>query len=797
MDTPNVTPGAPTPGTVADPRLMSALGTATSSKHSVESLMEYIKKQKVIIKKKQAEIDSLANSSQGIGDNPLEMRAMLLGERLKAVFRLRRKLRNAFDQWRTKSYSKCLSTTKEALSTQTAANAALEQRVAKLKILLARTHSANQKNIEDSNALKREEKKSKEELLQLKMREESELKMLKEAQRASSLETAFKYDTERQIAEAVANVIATRSPSEGTVPIAEDVDSSKSSSSFSSGRPGAEYPSEVAQSVEESSLVSELREEVKMVTVRLKELEVQSEREAESALQQESDMNLRIKHLEASHGEMVQTLSGAQNTLKSENALRKELELELEQLMLDRSRLVREVREAKETKDRLVTLEADLAEKNKTVEELTKCNQVLEDECKLLRRGHNNVSTIEAENKRLHAMVRDFTGRGAVLNKANKQKNESPSMKKELAANPQSSNIAATVRDILGRVSLLLHDDARRTVEHLDAESALLISSLVILGDKSCAEPVSSFLSDDKIIQLCAGHKMRIEKHDAQARIDMLQDQLKQVEERLVRQISGSASSQVSGSISIEDELDMKEALAAQISAAEVTLARKTATDRRRSALCSEIKSHIDTLLRTKRRVEKESDAEMRVGLSSVLRDAEIDFSGTTGSNSQSSGQPHNVNPSEVFSFTADNVTIKARDDLKIPITFDEGVNIQWSFKLKDGTGDIGFAIMKQRGDSSLDFISDYKRLSSGSGEMWLPNTDGVKTTWHVLFDNSYSWMRQKDISYNITVERFGGDSNIEVGGDDDSSVGSNARSTSDIFKEVTIFLAKQNMDEV
>ena len=73
--------------------------------------------------------------------------------------------------------------------------------------------------------------------------------------------------------------------------------------------------------------------------------------------------------------------------------------------------------------------------------------------------------------------------------------------------------------------------------------------------------------------------------HDAQARLDILQDQMKQVEERLLLQISGSASSQVSGSISIEDELDMKEALAAQISAAEVTLARKTATDRCRSAL--------------------------------------------------------------------------------------------------------------------------------------------------------------------------------------------------------------------
>ena len=178
--------------------------------------MEYIKKQKLIIKKKQAEIDALAVAKQTSGAGGEVAGAAggaVLFERLKPLFGDARRLRSAFLELADAGsplspWASC----KESLRGQVLAYAASERKgLAKLKALLARTHSSQpEENIEDSKLLKKEQQMSKEELTQLKAREESELKDLQEVQRATSLESAFQYDTDRKIAEAVAAFIANR-----------------------------------------------------------------------------------------------------------------------------------------------------------------------------------------------------------------------------------------------------------------------------------------------------------------------------------------------------------------------------------------------------------------------------------------------------------------------------------------------------------------------------------------------------------------------------------------------------------
>ena len=75
-----------------------------------------------------------------------------------------------------------------------AANVAMEQRIAKLKTLLARTHQANQRHLEEFDNLKRSQKEVEGELKNAELKSTAELNSLKEVVRATSIKSAFEYD---------------------------------------------------------------------------------------------------------------------------------------------------------------------------------------------------------------------------------------------------------------------------------------------------------------------------------------------------------------------------------------------------------------------------------------------------------------------------------------------------------------------------------------------------------------------------------------------------------------------------
>ena len=75
-------------------------------------------------------------------------------------------------------------------------------RIAKLKALLARTHQANQRNLEEYGNLKRAQQEAEVELRQSEMKNNAELHSLREAIRASSIATAFQYDVDLLIQQA-------------------------------------------------------------------------------------------------------------------------------------------------------------------------------------------------------------------------------------------------------------------------------------------------------------------------------------------------------------------------------------------------------------------------------------------------------------------------------------------------------------------------------------------------------------------------------------------------------------------
>ena len=70
----------------------------------------------------------------------------------------------------------------------------MEQRIVKLKALLARTHQANQRNLEEFDNMKKAKLSKEDELKLNEMKANAELNSLREAVRANSITSAFQYD---------------------------------------------------------------------------------------------------------------------------------------------------------------------------------------------------------------------------------------------------------------------------------------------------------------------------------------------------------------------------------------------------------------------------------------------------------------------------------------------------------------------------------------------------------------------------------------------------------------------------
>jgi hypothetical protein len=107
--------------------------------------------------------------------------------------------RTLFDRWKEHIYVSKMSTLSNELQDSNKSFAALEQKTAKLKALLARTHQSNQRFQEDTTSFKKIQKDAALQLKTLKERDESERMALLETVRVRTIETAFQYDMELAI----------------------------------------------------------------------------------------------------------------------------------------------------------------------------------------------------------------------------------------------------------------------------------------------------------------------------------------------------------------------------------------------------------------------------------------------------------------------------------------------------------------------------------------------------------------------------------------------------------------------
>ena len=118
-------------------------------------------------------------------------------------------VRTMFGQWKERFCGGDSERTKivKDLEVSRQANAAMEQRITKLKALLARTHQANQRNLEEFDNLKKTQKEAEGEMKNMDLKKDAELESLKEVVRASSITNAFQYDIDILIQNAADTVI--------------------------------------------------------------------------------------------------------------------------------------------------------------------------------------------------------------------------------------------------------------------------------------------------------------------------------------------------------------------------------------------------------------------------------------------------------------------------------------------------------------------------------------------------------------------------------------------------------------
>ena len=101
-----------------------------------------------------------------------------------------------------------------------------------------------------------------------------------------------------------------------------------------------------------------------------------------------------------------------------------------------------------------------------------------------------------------------------------------------------------------------------------------------------------------------------------------------------------------------------------------------------------------------------------------------------------------------------ESLKIRAADDFRvyIPQSFiQRPFKLQWAFELVSKSGvDIGFTVLEQQDDGALPTVIPYRRVKKdSSGEISITDREG---TIVVLFDNSYSWARSKELRCSIQV---------------------------------------------
>jgi hypothetical protein len=247
-----------------------------------------------------------------------------------------RSLRNGFRKWKIAAMEMRADAAKQAVESLESKYAQSEQKIAKLKVLLSKVNQANQRNMENTNAYKKAGEDVQMELYALKQKENSEKQSLMEALRVQSMESAFQYDTELTIQRAAEAMIHQQQQAH--------------SSAANQTKKVKDFEDEKSQLVEQIKSLEQKREDM----LRLQQ-SVQDKLDAATR---------KIAQLESQLRDSKAVSEQLLFKLKEEEEQREEVELELKATLNSRTTMLQEVEAAAEARATLAgnELKKQLAE---------------------------------------------------------------------------------------------------------------------------------------------------------------------------------------------------------------------------------------------------------------------------------------------------------------------------------------------------------------------------------------------------------------------------------------------------
>jgi hypothetical protein len=135
--------------------------------------------------------------------------------------------------------------------------------------------------------------------------------------------------------------------------------------------------------------------------------------------------------------------------------------------------------------------------------------------------------------------------------------------------------------------------------------------------------------------------------------------------------------------------------------------------------------------------------------------------SGGIGTDAVSASSQHDSrsfvpSSSPVSVLNCESLKIRASDDFRVyvpPSLVSRPFKLQWTFELIGGSRkmDVGFAVLSRQEDGALPTLIPYKRIKSESSGELIVSGEGDSTIV-VLFDNTFSWARTKELKCSIQV---------------------------------------------
>jgi len=243
---------------------------------------------------------------------------------------------NLFRRWKMSHMEERLKSSQCAHEESLKTISSLEQRNAKLKLLLSKTHQANQRNMENTQTMKKAQRDALLELKSMKQRDESERTRLIETLRLQNIESAFHSDLELSIQKAAEELFLQHQK------LLQQKQLSQQHTQFGGGDSENTFDSNGTNICSNEML--EIEQTNKMIRISELEVEIDALRShCETSKAENSSLKSRLDNLTQQIHSLEHEVQSSRRRADEEESLRKELEVEIHIVLANREVVMREM----------------------------------------------------------------------------------------------------------------------------------------------------------------------------------------------------------------------------------------------------------------------------------------------------------------------------------------------------------------------------------------------------------------------------------------------------------------------